>query len=425
MQLPISPEAKVPFGPSIPLALQHAFAMFGSTVLVPLLLGLDPRVALMMGGIGTLIYLLCTQFKVPSYLGSSFAFIAPILALKASLGLGAALAGAVGSGVLYVILALIIQKTGSDWIHKIIPPAFVGAVIVVIGLTLAPAAISDATGGAHFSYSDFWTAMVTLGVAVAVMVWAKGRLGMIPVLIGMIGGYVFAALRGQVDWSIVAKSPWFGLPHFVTPVWNWQAMAILAPVAFVTVAEHLGHLFVAGSITERDFFKNPGLGRSLMGDGIPTILAGLVGAAPTTTYGENLGVLALTQVYSTQVIAQAAVFAILLSFVGKLGGLLQAMPMPVIGGISMLLFGVIAASGFRTLVDAKVDFGDRRNLVLSSVVLAVGVGNLALPIGRFPISSLAMATGIGLILNGAFLVYDKIQTGKNPRSADLANEAAL
>lgn len=425
MQLPISPESKVRFFPSIPLALQHAFAMFGSTVLVPLLLGLDPRVALMMGGIGTLIYLLCTQFKVPSYLGSSFSFIAPILALKASLGLGAALSGAVGSGVVYVILALIIQKTGSGWIHKIIPPSFVGAVIVVIGLTLAPAAISDATGGTHFSYSMFWTAMVTLGVAVAVMVWAKGRLGMIPVLVGMIAGYVFAALRGQVNWSIVAKSPWFGLPHFVHPVWNWPAMLILAPVAFVTVAEHLGHLFVAGSITERDFFKDPGLGRSLMGDGIPTILAGLVGAAPTTTYGENLGVLALTRVYSTQVIAEAAVFAILLSLVGKLGGLLQAMPLPVIGGISMLLFGVIAASGFRTLVDAKVDFGDRRNLVLSSVVLAVGVGNLALPIGRFPISSLAMATGMGLVLNGAFLVYDKIQSSKTAAPPAVQEEAAL
>ncbi len=424
MQLPIAPEAKMRFLPSVPLALQHAFAMFGSTVLVPLLLGLDPRVALMMGGIGTLIYLLCTKFKVPSYLGSSFAFIAPILALKASLGLGAALAGAVGSGILYVILALIIQRTGSDWIHKIIPPPFVGAVIVVIGLTLAPAAVSMASGGTHFSYNAFWTAMVTLGIAVAVMVWAKGRLGMVPVLVGMIGGYAYAALRGQVNWSIVAKSPWVGLPHFVHPVWNWQAMAILAPVAFVTVAEHLGHLFVAGSITERDFFKDPGLGRSLMGDGIPTILAGLVGAAPTTTYGENLGVLALTRVYSTQVIAEAAIFAILMSFIGKLGGLLQAMPSPVIGGISILLFGVIAASGFRTIVDAKVDFSDRRNLVLSSVVLAVGVGNLALPIGRFPISSLAMATGIGLILNGAFLAYDKFFT-HNAAELDTPQEAAL
>lgn len=182
--------------------------------------------------------------------------------------------------------------------------------------------------------------------------------------------------------------------------------------------------FGAGSITERDFFKDPGLGRSLMGDGIPTILAGLVGAAPTTTYGENLGVLALTRVYSTQVIAEAAVFAILMSFIGKLGGLLQAMPSPVIGGISILLFGVIAASGFRTIVDAKVDFSDRRNLVLSSVVLAVGVGNLALPIGRFPISSLAMATGIGLILNGAFLIYDKFFTHETGE-LDTPQEAAL
>lgn len=408
----IGPEEKVEFVRSIPLALQHAFAMFGSTVLVPLLLGMDPRVSLMMGGIGTLIYLVATRFMVPSYLGSSFAFIAPILAVKAQFGLGAALSGAVGSGIIYVILALIINRTGSGWIHKVMPPAFVGAVIIVIGLTLAPAAISDATGGSHFSYSDLLTAMVTLLTAVFVMAWAKGRLGVVPVLVGMVTGYVFAAIRGQVNWTKVSTAPWIGLPHFQHPTFNGQAILLLAPIAFVTVAENMGHLFVAGSITERDFFKVPGFGRSLMGDGLATILAGVVGGPPTTTYGENLGVLALTRVYSTQVIMRAALFAIIMSLIGKLGGLLQAMPFSVVGGISILLFGVIASSGLRMLVDGGVEFSDRKNLVLTSVVLAVGVGNLTLPIGKFPVSSLAMATLAGLVLNGAFLVKEKIDQKK-------------
>lgn len=398
----IDVEEKVSLWEGLPLSLQHLFAMFGATVLVPILTKLSPSVALFTSGLGTLLYILVTKGRIPAYLGSSFAFIAPIIAVSAKWGASAAMGGAVVAGLVYVVVALLIQKLGTGWLDKLLPPVVVGAVVIVIGLGLAATAVDMAglaKGNVALSSPVVQTSLLTLLVAVAGSIFFRGFLAVIPVLVGIIVGYIFAYFRGLVDLTPVVQAPWFGLPPFFAPSFNLPAILMIAPVAIVTITEHIGHLLVTNQVVGRDFTKDPGLHRSLMGDGLATSLAAVFGGPPNTTYGENIGVMAITRVYSVWVIGGAAVLAILLSFVQKMGALIQTIPTPVMGGISILLFGVIASSGLRMLVEAGIDFSRKRNLVLASVILVLGIGGAKVTFGTFELHGMALATIVGILLN--------------------------
>ncbi|TCS84388.1 uracil permease [Tepidibacillus fermentans] len=390
----------------IPLSFQHLFAMFGATILVPILTGLNPSVALLSSGIGTLAYLIITKGKIPAYLGSSFAFIAPIISVSKADGMGAAMFGSFFAGIIYAIVALIIFKFGSDWIHKILPPVVIGSVVIVIGLGLATVAVDMAmnvtvNGQTVYSLKHFLIALATLSIAVVASTVFRGFLGVIPILLGIIGGYIISLLAGIVDLTKVYEAPWFAIPTFTTPEFSWKAAIIMAPVALVTITEHIGHLMVTGSIMDRDLVKDPGLHRSILGDGVATSIAALIGGPPNTTYGENIGVMAITRVYSIFVIAGAAIFAMSFAFIGKLGALITTIPTPVMGGVSILLFGIIASAGLRMLVENGIDYSDKRNLVISSVIMVIGVGNAALHLKgiHVDIEGMALATIIGVILN--------------------------
>lgn len=390
----------------IALSLQHLFAMFGATILVPLLTGLSPSVALLSSGLGTIAYLIITKGKIPAYLGSSFAFIAPIITLSNSEGVGAAMFGAFLAGLLYGLIALLIYKFGSEWLNRLLPPVVIGSVIIVIGLALAGVAVDMAmntkvNGESVYSLKHFLVALATLAIAVIASTRFKGFFGVIPILLGIIGGYIIAFFAGIVDLTPIKEASWFAVPQFTTPVVSWKAAVIMVPVALVTITEHIGHLMVTGSIMERDLVKDPGLHRSLLGDGVATSISAFIGGPPNTTYGENIGVMAITKVYSVYVIAGAAVFAIGFSFIGKIGALISTVPTAVMGGVSILLFGIIASAGLRMLVENKVDFSNKRNLVIASVILVIGVGGAALRIEglHIEIEGMALATIVGIILN--------------------------
>ena len=388
------------------LSIQHLFTMFGSTVLVPLLIGLNPSIALFSSGCGTLVYILCTKAKIPAYLGSSFAFIATMQLLMKDYGYPAVGQGAIAAGLVYVIVALVISKFGSNWVDKILPPAVVGPIVIVIGLSLATTAANDAMlHNSNYDLKYFAVALFTLAVTIIFNMFLGGFASMIPVLLGIICGYILAVLVGIVDFSSVAQAKWFSLPAFdvlgVNYHFKWYPAAIItmAPIAFVTMTEHMGHVMVLNKLTKRNFFKKPGLHRTLLGDGLSSVLAGFVGGPPTTSYGENIGVLAMTKVHSVWVLGGAALFAIIFSFVGKISALIQSIPTPVIGGISFLLFGMIASNGMRILVDNKVNFELKRNLVITSVILVVGIGGTYLKLGDFQLTSIALSTLFGIILN--------------------------
>ncbi|KXG43739.1 uracil permease [Tepidibacillus decaturensis] len=390
----------------IALSFQHLFAMFGATILVPILTGLSPSIALLSSGLGTIAYLLITKGKIPAYLGSSFAFIAPIISLSQSEGLGAAMFGSFLAGVLYGVIALMIYKFGSDWLNKILPPVVIGSVVIVIGLGLASVAVDMAMnikvdGQTVYSLKHFMVALSTLAIAVIASTVFRGFLGVIPILLGIIGGYIISLIVGIVDLTPVKEASWFALPIFTTPELSWKAAVVMLPVALVTITEHIGHLMVTSSIMERDLVKDPGLHRSILGDGVATSIAALIGGPPNTTYGENIGVLAITRVYSVYVIAGAAVFATSFAFIGKLGALISTIPTAVMGGVSILLFGIIASAGLRMLVDNGIDYSDKRNLVISSVIMVIGVGNAALKLKgiHVDIEGMALATIVGIILN--------------------------
>lgn len=384
---------RLPLLQTIPLSLQHLFAMFGATILVPKLTGLDPAVALFTSGIGTLIYIMCVKGRIPAYLGSSFAFIAPIIAVAEKSGHAYAMGGAVVAGLVYVVVAGIIYKFGTAWIDRFLPPVVVGSVVMVIGLALAQTAVEMAS-------ADLSVALVTLAVAVVASVFFKGFLAVIPVLIGIIGGYLFALAKGIVDLSPIVSAGWTGMPDFIAPKFSLPAILLIAPVAVVTITEHIGHLLVTNNVVGKDFTKDPGLHRSILGDGLATGVAALFGGPPNTTYGENIGVMAITRVYSVWVIGWAAVIAILLSFVPKVGTAIQTIPAPVLGGISILLFGVIASSGIRMLVEAGIDFADKRNLIIASVVLILGIGGAKVSFGGgFELHGMSLATIVGVLLN--------------------------
>lgn len=407
------PADRPPVSKWIPLSIQHVFAMFGATVLVPILTGLSVTSALFTAGTGTLIYILITGAKVPAFLGSSFAFIPAIIGIAATYGVPYAMGGAVAAGIFYGIIATIIRASGLTWVKKVLPPVVIGSVIIVIGLSLAPTAIDMAMNDASGNYSLVYLSMavVTLAATVVANIFLKGFFSIIPILIGLVFGYLFTLVMGFVfplyaliDFSGVQEAAWMGLPQFQVPKFNVVAMVTFIIVSLATMAEHLGDTVTLGNVVGKDFTQNPGLHRTLAGDGVATAWAAFWGGPPNTTYGENIGVMAITRVYSVWVIGGAAVVATILSFFPKVGALIQTIPTPVIGGISMLLFGIIASSGMRNLVESGVDYKDKRNLIISSVILVIGIGGglVAFPIGgglEFQMGGVALATLIGIVLN--------------------------
>ncbi len=392
----------------ITLSLQHLFAMFGATILVPYLVGLSPAIALISSGLGTLAFLLITKFQVPAYLGSSFAFIAPIIAAKAAGGPGAAMAGTFLAGLVYGIVALVIKKAGHRWIMNLLPPVVVGPVIIVIGLSMSGTAVGMAMNNAAGKYSllHFSVALVTLAATIIFTIYGKKMLSIIPILAGIVVGYIYALIVGIVDFQPVLKASWFQMPDFIIPFVSYKVkfsldiVLLMVPVAVVTLSEHIGHQLVLSKVVGRDYIKKPGLHRSILGDGTATIISALIGGPPKTTYGENIGVLAITRIYSVYVVAGAAVLAILFGFIGKITALISTIPTPVMGGVSILLFGIIASSGLRMLVDSKIDFGNNRNLVVASVILVIGIGGAFIKVSdTFQIQGMALAAICGVLLN--------------------------
>lgn len=406
---------KLPILKTIPLSLQHLFAMVGATILVPMLTGMSPSIALFCSGVGTLLYILCTKAKLPAYIGSSFAFIGPMTVASAAYGPNAMMSGIIAAGLVYIIVAFIISLTGTDWLNKLLPPVVVGSVVIVIGLGLAGVAINWAGLNSSFSVPAMasvprWAwisvSLITLGVGVFGTMYFKGFLGVIPILIAMITGYISALALGvipQESLNKIMEAKLFQLPPFMSPKFNINAIILMAPIAFVTLAEHIGHVYVTNNVVGKDFTKDPGLHRSILGDGVATIFAGFIGGPPNTTYGENIGVMAITRVYSVWVIGGAAIIAIILSFIGPVSAVIETMPMPVMGGVSILLFGIIASSGFRVFVEDKVDFSKKRNLIIASVIIVLGIGGAAVKFkfngADVEIAGVALATLVGIILN--------------------------
>jgi uracil permease len=393
----------------ISLSLQHLFAMFGATILVPYLVGLSPAIALISSGLGTIAFLIVTKWQVPAYLGSSFAFIAPVIAAKATGGPGAAMIGTFLAGLVYGFVALIIYQLGYKWIMNLLPPIVVGPVIIVIGLALAGTAVDMAMIDQVtkvYSLKLFSIALVTLAATIICSIYFKGIMSLIPILFGIIIGYVYALVVGVVDFTPVKEAKWLQMPDFLIPgvdysiKVSWDIVLLMVPVAIVTLSEHIGHQLVLNKVVGRNYIKEPGLHRSILGDGLATMISGLIGGPPKTTYGENIGVLAITKVYSVYVIFGAALLATLFGFVGKITALISTIPTPVMGGVSILLFGIIASSGLRMLVDNKVDFGDKRNLIISSVILVIGIGGAFVQVSdSFQIQGMALAAIIGIVLN--------------------------
>ncbi|MDV6021733.1 uracil-xanthine permease family protein [Streptococcus canis] len=395
----------------IGLSFQHLFAMFGATVLVPILVGIDPSVALLSSGLGTLAHLSVTKFKIPAYMGSSFAYIAAMQLLMKTDGIGAVAQGAMTGGLVYLIVALVVKAIGNDWIDRILPPVVVGPIVMVIGLSLASTAVSDVMlKDGHYNLTYFIIGLVTLLAVIFFNIYGKGIVAIVPILLGLLVGYLVALLVGLVTGqeivhlTNVAQAKWLSIPAIEIPFLTYgvrfypSAILTMAPIAFVTMTEHFGHIMVLNSLTKRDYFKDPGLEKTLTGDGFAQIIAGFLGAPPVTSYGENIGVMALNKIFSVYVIAGAAVIAGLLSFIGKVSALIQSIPTPVIGGISVALFGVIASSGLKILIESKVDMDNKKNLLIASVILVSGIGGLMLQVNGLQISGVAFSTLLGIIL---------------------------
>ena len=418
IQKAIQVDEKVPLLQAIPLSFQHLFAMFGASVLVPTLFNIDPAIVLLMNGIGTLIYLVLCKGKAPAFLGSSFAFLSPVFVVLGSNkelwnnNYSYALGGFIASGCIFILVALIIWRYGSGWLKVVLPPATMGPIVMLIGLELASVAtgmagiMPDKTGA--FNAKAIVVSIVTLLVVTFGSMLFRGFLAVVPVLMGIAVGYIVAVFLGMVNFGTVATAPVLAIPTFYTPKFDLNAILIIIPAALVVISEHIGHLVVTGNIVERDLTVDPGLHRSLMGDGVSTVLSGCCGSVPTTTYGENIGVMAITRVYSVWVIGGAAIISIVLAFIGKLSALIQSIPTPVMGGICMLLFGVIAASGVRMLVEAKVDYSKPINLSLTAIVLIVGISGAAVNIGQVQLKGMALATVVGMLLSLVFYFLDRL-----------------
>lgn len=404
----IQVEDKVPGKLLIPLSLQHMFAMFGASVLVPFLFGINPAIVLFMNGIGTLLFIVITKGKAPAYLGSSFAFIAPANIVISKFCYPYALGGFVAVGFCGCLLALIIKKCGTKWIDIVLPPAAMGPVVALIGLELSATAANNAgLIGDNIQMANVWVFLITLGVAIFGNICFRKFLSVIPILIAIICGYIAAICFGLVDFTTVANAPLFAIPNFSTPKFDINAILMILPVLLVITSEHIGHQIVTGKIIGKNLLEDPGLHRSLFGDNFSTMISGFIGSVPTTTYGENIGVMAITGVYSVQVIAGAAVLSIICSFVGPLSALIQTIPGPVIGGISFLLYGMIGTSGLRILVDQKVDYATNKNLILTSVVFVTGLSSITLSFGGVELTGMVLACIVAMILSLTFYLLDK------------------
>ncbi len=413
-------EKPAPFQ-GILLSFQHVFAMFGATILVPLILGMPVSVALFASGIGTLIYQVATQFKVPVYLGSSFAYISAMaIAIKEMGGdISAAQTGIFFVGLIYVLIAGLVKAIGTKWIDTLLPPVVIGPMIIVIGLGLANSAVTSAGFVADGDWKNVVVAIVTFLIAAFVNTKGKGFAKIVPFLIAIIGGYIVALLLGLVDFTPVLEAAWFELPGFYLPFetgvfksYNFYfgpEMVAILPIAVVTVAEHIGDHTVLSQICGRQFLKNPGLSRTLIGDGVATAVSALIGGPANTTYGENTGVIGMTRIASVSVIRNAALIAIAFSFLGKFTALISTIPSAVLGGMSILLYGVIASNGLKVLIESRVDFGQVRNLIVASSMLVLGLGGAVLNIGAITLSGTALSAIVGIILN---LVLPKAEKAK-------------
>lgn len=405
------------------LGLQHVVAMFGATVLVPLLTGLNPSVALFAAGVGTLLFHLVTKRMVPVFLGSSFAFIpAIIIATERGYSWAAIGFGIMAAGVLYMLMSLLVAVVGHKVIQRIFPPIVTGPVIIVIGITLAPVAISMSEGA-------WWLALITVATVIVAAVFFKGLFRMLPILTGAIVGYVLAIFFfPEFSFQPVLDAAWVGIPEFTWGFGDmqWASVALIAPIAFVTMIEHVGDIMANGNVVGKDFFEEPGLNRTLLGDGIATFFAGMVGGPPNTTYSENTGVLAVTKVYDPLILRIGAGFAIFLALIPKLAALLRTVPVPVLGGLSVVLFGMIAAVGLRTLVTAQVDFSKSRNMIVVGLILVFGLGisglSNALSIGDVPISGLALAAVVGVIINLVLPISDEDEQIAMPTEAKVEKD---
>ncbi|MEZ2294664.1 solute carrier family 23 protein [Variovorax sp. RCC_210] len=410
----IAPDERLPWLQTGAMGVQHVIAMFGATVLAPILMGFSPNIAILMSGIGTLIFYFVTGGKVPSYLGSSFAFIGVVIAASGYAGKGpnaniaVALGGIIACGVVYILIGALVQAIGTGWIERFMPPVVTGAVVAVIGLNLASVPIKNMAA----SNFDSWMQAVTFLCVGLVAVFARGMLQRLLILVGLIlATVVYAVLTNllgmgkPVDLSGIANAAWFGLPTFTTPVFTANAMLLIAPVAIILVAENLGHLKAVTAMTGRNL--DPYMGRAFIGDGIATVVSGAAGGTGVTTYAENIGVMAATRIYSTAVFVVAAVIALVLGFSPKFGALIQAIPLPVMGGVSIVVFGLIAIAGAKIWVDNKVDFSQNKNLIVAAITLIIGTGDFTLKFGDFALG------GIGTATFGAIILYALLGRSRN------------
>jgi putative pyrimidine permease RutG len=409
----ILPDEKLPAAAAVPMSLQHLLAMSGSTILAPLIMGFDPNVAVFFSGIGTLLFFILTGGRVPSYLGSSFAFIAVVMTATAYAGsgpnpnIGVALGGIVAAGFVYALIGVIVMAVGHGWVEKLMPPAVTGAIGVSIGLNLAPVAVKQLAG----SYSHLFIAIATILCMAMLSVYGRSASRRVAVLLALVFGYVLVLLLGNgiglvpaINYDTVAAAPWFGMPNFTTPVFEWNAMILIAPVAIVLVAENLGHIKALGSITGQNMDKY--IGRGFVADGVATMVAGAGGGTGVTTYAENIGVMAMTKVYSTLIFPIAAVIAIFLGLSPKFGAILQTIPPAVLAGLAVSVFGLIASAMARIWVDNKVDFSDPRNLFTVGVALIFGAGDFTVNLGGFALG------GIGTSTLAALVMYQLLSIGR-------------
>ncbi len=446
----IQVEEKVPFLKALPLSFQHLFAMFSASVLVPFLFNgfakndylkqlkltleqlnpdqlatynsiqvIDPALVLLLNGIGTLLYLILCKGKAPAFLGSSFAFLSPTAAIITSStnyvdNFKQALGGYIICGLVFVIVAFIIGKLGTGWLDVVLPPAAMGPIVALIGLELAGNAadmaglLPDKNGG--FNFENILISLVTLGILIIGNLCFRGFLSVIPILLAVVAGYSLSAIMGNVDYSAISTANWINIPDFVMPSFKFNAILVLAPAALVVLSEHIGHLFVTSNIVGRDLTKDPGLHRSLLGDGLSTMLSGFCGSCPTTTYGENMGVMAITRVYSVWVIGGAGIISIIIAFFGKLSGVISSIPSAVMGGVSLLLFGTIAASGIRMIVESKIDYSKAKNLVLTALVFVTGISGISVKVGDdVELKGMVLATLAGMALSLIFYVLEKLK----------------
>jgi uracil permease len=385
---------------------QMLFVAFGALVLVPLLTGLNPNVALFTAGAGTLLFQAVTRRQVPVFLASSFAFIAPIIYGVQTWGIPGTMCGLAAAGILYVLLAAGVKSFGPNFLHRLLPPVVVGPVIMVIGLILSPVAVFMALGktgdGAMVLVPQnqaLMISMITLAVTIVIALLAKGFLRLIPILVGIVVGYLVSLSMGLVDFSTVKAAAWISIPQFVLPEWNLQAIIYIVPVAIAPAIEHFGDVLAIGNVTGKDYLKSPGIHRTLMGDGLATTLASMLGGPPNTTYSEVTGAVTLTRMFNPAIMTWAAVFAILLAFIGKIGALLQSIPVPVMGGIMLLLFGAITVVGLNTLVKAGEDLTEPRNLTIIALILVFGIGGMAFSISDFTMKGIGLAGIVGVVLN--------------------------